>query len=255
MMASERFGFVDVHCHVDLFEDPRRIVEEADTHSVHTIAVTNAPSVYPHTESLARGSQFVRPAVGLHPELAAARGRELELMWQMLNRTRWVGEVGLDYRVGDALSQQRQRKVFEEILAHCAQYGDKILSVHSRRAAGDVVSAIGPNFSGTVILHWYSGGFRDLARAVEYGFYFSVNSAMVASRKGQNLIERIPRDRVLTESDGPFLQMGDQPATPGCMLRIVERLGDLWGLSPEETRRQVEENFQNLLGENSSGSL
>jgi TatD DNase family protein len=247
-MVFEELGLVDAHCHIDLFKNPREVVREANSNLVHTIAVTNAPSVYSHTEALANTSEYVWPAVGLHPELAGARKQERLQMWEALARAKFVGEIGLDYRA-DPSKRKIQLQIFEEILDRCAEYGDRILTVHSRRAAEDAVSAIGPNYPGSVILHWYSGTIRDLTRAVEYDFYFSVNSAMVTSKKGQRLVTAIPRNRVLTETDGPFIQLNGAPATPSSVIQTLKNLGDLWHTDLAQTTRQVMSNFRQLLAQ------
>ena len=60
------------------------------------------------------------------------------------------------------------------------------------------------DFDGVVILHWYSGGIAELDRAISRGYYFSVNHQMVHSANGRKIIERIPVEKILLESDAPF---------------------------------------------------
>ncbi len=233
---------LDAHCHVDLFPDPAAIVRTATERRIHTIAVTNAPSVFEHTERLANGTDYVHAAVGLHPELIPTHGQEVTRMWPLLERTRFVGEIGLDYSTNDEGLRARQRAVFSEILGKCAAYGDKTITVHSRRAASDTIAAIGDHFPGRVILHWFSGSLRELDRAIQCGLYFSVNPAMVQSSKGRDLIKSMPKDRVLTESDGPFIKAGAQPADPVSTSSVVTFLSTLWRIPEAEVARTVLKN-------------
>src|SRR6266542_3905074 len=92
---------IDAHCHVDLFPDPNALADEAGCSRIHIIAVTNAPSVFLHTLALSRDRPYVHAAVGLHPEVAASHGHELERMWPLLEQTKYVGEIGLDYVTDD----------------------------------------------------------------------------------------------------------------------------------------------------------
>jgi TatD DNase family protein len=62
-----------------------------------------------------------------------------------LAETRFVGEIGLDYVTSDRELRRRQREVFSQILARCAEHRDKVLTVHSRRSASDVIAATGEN--------------------------------------------------------------------------------------------------------------
>jgi TatD DNase family protein len=246
-MENKQMAFVDAHCHIDLFQEPANAIEVAETHCTYTIAVTNAPSVYAYTESITTGLHYVRPAIGLHPELAAARRHELPQMWRFLKTTRYVGEIGLDYKTRDESDRQIQLSVFEQILDRCAQSGNKILTIHSRYAAQDTIDAIGPSFPGRVILHWYTGTVRDLERAVDYGFYFSINPAMIKSKRGCSLIARMPRDRILTETDGPFVKVSGEPATAKHIPSLVNGLSKLWSTGYDEAQSQVMNNLRSLL--------
>ena len=214
---------------------------------IKAVAVTNAPSVFHYTYKLSQKYDAILPAVGLHPELALERRQELSVLRDWLGKTRFVGEVGLDYVTKDQRNRSVQRSVFQSILSACAEYEDKILTVHSRRSSSDVIAAIGDNYPGRIILHWYSGSIRDLEKGIEYGFYFSVNYAMLTSRRGRELIQRVPNDRILTESDGPFVKVGSDPATSLHMPEILQLLANLWGENRARTAAKVAQNFSALL--------
>jgi TatD DNase family protein len=248
MNSDARSLLVDMHCHVDLFPNPEAIVRAIDANKVHTIAVTNAPSVFGYTERLAKRCSYLHAAVGLHPELVPTHKHELESMWPMLERTQFVGEIGLDYGTNDKALRAQQRKIFVEILERCASARDKIITVHSRRAAGDVIAAIGNNFPGRVVMHWFSGSLRELDGAIQNGLYFSLNPAMFESQKGRQLVAAIPRERVLTESDGPFVQIAGSTISPESASATLQRLSQLWAVPPEETARIVTDNCCNILG-------
>ncbi|MBX3221906.1 MAG: TatD family hydrolase [Labilithrix sp.] len=242
------FEYVDAHCHVDLFPSPAELVAEANAERVFTIAVTNAPFVFDHTRSLARGSALVHPALGLHPELVHSHGRQLATLCERLEEVRFVGEVGLDYSTSDHALRAEQRRVFDAVLEACARVGGKVLTIHSRRAAGDVVAAIGRGSPGRVILHWFTGTVRELERAVAAGAYFSVNVAMFESKNGRSLISAMPRERVVTESDGPFVRRAGEPASPRGMRAVVELLAREWRLPTGEAARVIRTNFESCAG-------
>jgi len=242
-------ALVDAHCHIDLYPNPAQIVAEAEVHRVYTIAVTNAPSVFAHTAKLVANSRYVRAAAGLHPELVHSHGHEVEKFPQLLAQTRYVGEIGLDYSTDDVLVRQRQREVLSQILAWCAEYGNKVLTLHSRRAAADTIAAVGDNYPGRVILHWFAGSIVELERAAGCGMYFSINAAMVRSEKGKSLIMRMPRDSVLTESDGPFVRTRNRPEDPTGSNQTLAALASIWGSEPDEAAEIVLKNFRQLLAE------
>lgn len=246
-MAPTAPALIDTHFHLDLHPRAEELASKIQKRGIKTIAVTNTPSVFHYTFRLSQKHDSILPAIGLHPELAPERQLELPKLREWLKRTRFVGEVGLDYVSADNRIRSVQRGVFQSILSACAEYGDKILTVHSRRSSGDVIAAIGESFPGKIILHWYSGSKRDLDKGVDYGFYFSVNSAMLRSASGRNLIARIPHERILTETDGPFVKIGTRPATPLHMPETVQSLAALWSMSEKQAARELAWNFSVLL--------
>jgi TatD DNase family protein len=253
--APQPVPLVDMHCHVDLFPDPATLVKEIERRRIYTIAVTNTPSVFSKLCEIVGPAQFVRTALGLHPELAVERHRELALFETLLPRTRYIGEVGLDYQTSVEADRSIQRRVLTAIIDHCDAAGGKVVTVHSRRAADDVVDAFGERFRGKYILHWYSGGVRTLRRALGNGAYISVNPAMVRSERGRTLIADVPRDRILTETDGPFVMIGTSaaaiPATPLDVHHAVTGLAVLWAIDAEEARAVIYRNFKALIHQDS----
>jgi TatD DNase family protein len=238
---------VDTHCHIDLYPNYREVIQAVEKKQIYTIAVTNAPSVFRHSSSLTKNSKFIRTAIGFHPELVAQREQEINLFLQMLTETKYVGEIGLDYVTKDEDDRSVQRKVFQKILTQCAEQKHKILTIHSRRAANDVIDMIGENFPCIVILHWFLGSKTALEKGLRFGFYFSVNSAMLHSTSGLNIVHTIPEDRLLTESDGPFISISGKPATPVNMNDIIQQLSRLRQSSSTAIADMVFENFHRIL--------
>jgi TatD DNase family protein len=89
---------------------------------------------------LTEATKFVRASVGLHPQLVRSHAREIDLIQPLLERTRYVGEIGIDYSEPDRNDHAHQRRIFGRILEYCAAAGDKVLTIHSRRAASEVIS-------------------------------------------------------------------------------------------------------------------
>ena len=237
---------VDTHCHVDLFPDASPILAAANSHRILVVAVTNAPSVFFHTKRLAESCPFLVPAVGLHPELVATHDHEIDRLLPLLEETQFVGEVGLDYVTADQSLRGRQRAVFERVLVRCAELGGRVITVHSRRAASDVISTVGVGFNGTVILHWFTGTKREAEQALKIGCYFSVNPAMLTSKSSQQLIAALPRERVLTETDGPFVSHQRMPATPSQTAVVADYLASHWAVPQAEARKILVDNFRRI---------
>jgi len=101
--------------------------------------------------------------------------------------------------------------------------------------------------AGVPVLHWFSGSLRDLQRAIELGCFFSVGPAMLLSENGRKLAARMPRARMLTESDGPFAQVDGKPVLPWQVADAVRAIAELWSVPLPEAEGTVHQNLRTLL--------
>jgi TatD DNase family protein len=239
---------IDFHCHLDLYPDPAAIRDECVKRGLYILSVTTTPSAWKGTSALANHTEHIRTALGLHPQLAHERQNELPLFDSLLSETRYVGEIGLDGDPHFRRHWDSQITVFEHVLLKCREAGGRIMSIHSRRASGPVLDYIEkfPD-AGIPILHWFSGSFRDLDRAISLGCWFSVGPAMLASENGRALTARMPRDKVLTESDGPFAQLNGIPVNPWETEHAIDALASIWSITREEVGDNILSNLRRLV--------
>lgn len=244
---------VDFHCHLDLYPDFEYVIKEAELAGIYTLAVTTTPRAWERNKQLTDDLHYVRPALGLHPQLVGKNSAdELKLWEQLLEQSKYVGEVGLDAGPDFFHTLEKQKEVFEQVLLRCAQAGNKVLSVHAVRTVNtvlDMIEALLPHNRGIVVLHWFTGTPAQARRAIQLGCYFSVNIAMLRGERSKLLLSAVPADRLLTETDGPFIRNGNNPSHPKDVVYAVELLGKLYHLPQEQMRDQIADNFKTLLSE------
>ncbi len=243
-------GLVDFHCHLDLYPDHAVAVRNADAAGVFTLAVTTTPRAWPRNHELAQCTKHVRAALGLHPQLVAERENEIELWDRYLSETRYVGEVGLDAGPRFFKSLDAQKRVFQHVLQRCAEAGGKIITTHSIRSAKavlDLVEAHLPPERGKIVLHWFTGTLSEAKRALELGCYFSINAGMLDKERHVAMVQTIPLDRILTETDGPFTRTGKRPSQPVDVAIVVEALSRLRGIQAAEMADVIRGNLRTLL--------
>ena len=239
---------IDFHSHLDLYTNPREHARDLAPDVEFVLSVTNAPSAWRGTKSLERENSKINTAVGLHPQLAAERKTELGLFEEIVATERFVGEVGLDGQATSSKDRAAQLFVFDAVLAASAAVGGRILSVHSRRAATEVLDAIEKHpEAGPVVLHWFSGNVNELRRALSLGCWFSVGPAMMGGARGRGLASSMPGERVLTETDGPFVTIGQQPAEPHHVESALTGLATLWSMTSAAAEDHVRANLDRLL--------
>lgn len=191
----------DTHFHLDLQKNRVAAIRDIEEKQIYTIAVTNLPDLY-RKESVEIASKYIRFALGFHPELVYQYKKQVPLMWELLPEVRYIGEVGLD--LVDKSSEKEQEAFFSELVERCRYDSNKIFTIHSRRAVDKVLDILGDNYRFKAILHWFSGSRIELEKAIESGCYFSINGAMMKSKRFLELLPLIPAIRILIETDSPF---------------------------------------------------
>ena len=244
-----RPDYVDFHTHLDLYPDFADAIAACERRRTATLTVTTTPKAYTRNCEVARRSEFVRVGLGLHPQLVAERSSEIGLFEELLAQSRYIGEIGLDAGPRHYGSFELQKSVFERILRMCAKEGGKILSIHSVRAAKqtlDLLEMYFPRDRGTAVLHWFSGSASEACRAAALGCYFSVNKRMLASPGGRRILRDVPEDRLLTETDGPFIERDGQPIPAGDVLPVLKGIATMKGQGVFEIQSRVVENLRKL---------
>ena len=245
-----RPDYVDFHTHLDLYPDLSSAIAACDRRRTATLTVTTTPKAFARNRELAETSEFVRVALGLHPQLVAERSDEIALFEKLLPQSRYVGEVGLDAGPRHYRSLDLQKSIFERVLRLCALEEGKILSVHSVRATKpvlDMVEEYMPREKGTVVLHWFTGSVNEVRRGVQLGCFFSVNEQMLRSPNGQRVLREIPKTRLLTETDGPFVERNGHPVEAGDVQDAVEAIAVLQGKKSMDIRHQITSNLAALI--------
>ena len=232
---------IDTHCHVDLYDAPHDVVRDAEAKSIATISVTYLPSHFRLAQKHLHLHRCVRPALGLHPLSSAEHARELLLFTELCPSVDYIGEIGLDFSAAGKQSRSTQEASFETVL-NCLRDRPRFISLHSRGAEDVVLADLKGAGLANVVFHWFSGSREQLIRILDAGHLLSVNPAMIRAAKWKEFIRFVPRDAILTESDGPFVKQDGRPALPADMRRVIDWLATSWGQSREEAEHQVSRN-------------
>lgn len=238
---------MDAHMHFDLYHNRNEVLDYIEKNNSYTIAVTNLPDLFERYLHLCDKRKFIQIALGFHPELACQYFDQIFKFDRYLSATKYVGEVGLDFTTKDKVNRNIQDKVFSHIVHSCNKVGGKILTVHSRRAEKRVMEILEKLSSCGVILHWYSGSLMLLDEAIKRGYYISVNHQMLQSVNGRKIINSIPIEHILIESDAPFTKGLNKDYSIEFIDSIYQYICDVRGLSERELSMILKNNFRTLL--------
>ena len=194
---------IDTHCHFDMMPHPEAYVSAKERAGDIVIGMTNLPSHFKIGQPYIKSYKHVRLALGLHPLLASESINNLALFNSLLNQTSYVGEIGLDFSKEGIATMNTQIIVLRSLL-ESLRGKKKIISVHSRKAEKVLFDLLCEYNIQNVIFHWYSGPVDLIPSIISKGYYFSINESMTKSKNGRAILEQIPRNRILTETDAPY---------------------------------------------------
>lgn len=239
VMQNDR-AYSDAHCHVAFMADPDTFAHDAHQAHASVFAVTTTPSEYRRLMQCETASHHLAIGLGLHPWWVPADEAELhELLSEfdgLFDDARFIGEVGLDYSMRRVETKDHQLQVFSHIVNNCAKGVStegssqrRVLSIHCVRAYDDALLLL--DRSGCArkcdcIFHWFSGSFDHLQRAISLGCSFSVSERMLSSKRGREYAKVVPLDRLLLETDAPFVDdpLSAHPMVPYTYGEVAEEL-------------------------------
>jgi len=237
---------IDVHAHIAPDIDERQL---RDLRSA-VFAVTRDPSEW--ALAAERRDELCVWGLGCHPLVeAAVSGFDGARLAGLIGALPLIGEIGLDGT--SKVPMVDQRRVFRQAL-ELARDHSRLASIHSVRASSAVLDELEAvtGVSGA-ILHWWRGDASQTDRAVELGCFFSLNGAEALRPE---VIARLPRDRVLTETDYPHTRRVDKAASrPGAVTTIERALGETWDVAANAVRTQVWRNLATVCAATATSRL
>ena len=237
---------LDTHCHIDLYPNPLAIAAEAERESIDVVAVTYLPSHFALAQQHLKGFKHVRPALGLHPLAWKDHSKEVAKFVSMAKDASLIGEIGLDFSPGGRSGRTVQEKSLAAILPSIADR-PRFITLHSRGAEDEVLAHLKEAGVRKAVFHWFSGNKAQLIRVLDAGHLISVNTAMTRTEKWAELARLVPRNAVLTETDGPFVCRGKIPTKPSSVADVLDWLGTQWRCNRDEVENCIAQTYSNIL--------
>ncbi len=264
---------VDVHCHLNdsRFDEDLDEVVARFTGIGGEVIVTSGVNKETNRRSLELTEKYdvVRASFGIYPtdalaaEVESGESNELlreleefdvdaELAWIEAHAKDCVaiGEIGLDYNFKEFQTEEmreKQKGVFRKCL-RVAKKIDKVVVIHSRKAEADAIEILESEKMECVVMHCFSGKKALIRRCVENGWSFSVPAVIARLNHFKMLVEMVPIELLLTETDGAYLApVAGTRNEPANILVTLEEIARIKGLDVEEVGERIFENSEKLL--------
>ncbi len=201
---------VDTHCHLvdpQFKKDLRGVMSRAQACGITQIinagydVATSKLAI-----SMARKDDWLLPAVGIHPNEAAEESiKEMDKIEAMLaaEKVIAVGETGLDY-YRDFSPREAQKELFRMHITLAKENRLPVL-IHTRNSVDDAIALLTSEDLHHGVFHCYSGSYEQARQIIDLGFYISFAGVLTVSRRAREVMKKLPLDRLLLETDAPFL--------------------------------------------------
>ena len=254
-------SLLDTHCHLDMDSygnDLSHVIMKASKHGVRRI-ITIGIDIESSRKAVRIASQFpmVHATIGIHPhDTGSMTNLDLDALSALAEEHNQVivgyGEIGLDY-VKNYAPRKTQLRAFSEQLDLAKQLHLPVI-IHDREAHEDTITLLkekGP-FPHGGIMHCFSGNMKYAEQVLHLGFHISI-PGIVTFKNAQDLKEvaaNIPIDRLLLETDGPFLApvpYRGKRNEPLFLLYTAEEVSRLRGITLDELATATTNNGLNLF--------
>ena len=248
----------DTHCHVNdgaYAEDRPAVFDRA---AAAGVGLMICPATDMETSAqciaMAREHDGLYAAVGIHPEdLAGAAEGDFAVIRELAAHEKCaaIGEIGLDY-YWDASRREEQKELFAKQLELALEL-DKPVIIHDREAHADTFEIVGryPELRG--VFHCYSGSAEMAKELLKRGWYLGFDGPITYknARKNIETLEICPLDRILIETDSPYLSpvpMRGKRNDSRNLQYIAAKIAEVKGISAEDAAKISLENGRRLFG-------
>ena len=253
--------FFDSHCHLDRidladFDDDFDVLLQAcaEQQVSEMVCIGVNLETFDAMQRKVGGRDHIHTTVGVHPDYEQARETTVDELVRLSRQPGVVaiGETGLDYYHTEGPEWQRQR--FRTHI-DAALEADKPLVIHTRQARDDTLAILREHGAERVggVLHCFTEDWDMAVEAIDMGFYVSI-SGIVTFKQADNVREvaaRIPDDRLLVETDSPWLApvpYRGKPNFPGHVRLVADKLAEVRGVSLEHIAEVTARNARTLFG-------
>lgn len=238
---------IDTHFHLDLMDNMQPLIREFHNSDVGVIAVGTTPKAFEKEKQFCHRVKNIKVGLGFHPQLVSERAHEIDLFLRLIKDSQHIGEVGLDFNSSYIESKAQQIECFRKIAKACANDGGKVLSIHSVKAASiimDELETAGTFQTCKCIFHWFTGTLAECKRGIKNGAYFSINQKMLKTKSGREVIKSIPIEKLLLETDAPFImEFGSASELRRELLKLTENISAIRG---EDFSVKIKENSSEI---------
>jgi TatD DNase family protein len=241
---------VDVHTHLDLIEKEGKDIDVIIKNAKGFAAIISngtRPESNRKVLEYAKKYKNVKPALGIYPgHVEELSDKEIEKEIEFIKKSKpfAIGEVGLDLKHYKNLT--KQKKYLKKFIQLAKELEIPML-IHSWAAEKETIEFLEKNKAEKVVMHCFCGNKELTDKGLALGYYYTIPTAITKSKTFRKLAKRVPLNRLLTETDAPYLSPREWPNEPAFIKDSIKKIAEIKKITQEELEKIIYMNYQTLF--------
>lgn len=245
---------VDFHTHLDCYKDSLSLEKQLSSFDGIIVSASMDESSYQKNLLIAENAKKrgfkakIVPTFGIHPANAEKECGNLSSCKNLLEKSKIIGEIGMDFCWHKDVPPLAQEKVFRFFLEHCDE-NQKYCVIHTKDAEEKICRILEDYKNAKPVIHWYDGPEEIFDEFVSRGYFETFGCETSRSEHIQKLLKKMPQNLILAETDNPDSEpwLGGSDNSVFLIKRIYSDIADTLALPLEKTAEIINRNALGIL--------
>jgi TatD DNase family protein len=240
---------IDVHCHLeqkDYEKDRDEVIKKCKRELKAVITCCCHPDDFDLTmEMVGKYKNFVFATVSIHPEyikeIEHLRVDDfLKKIEENKEKIVGIGETGLDFKIEEPEWREKQKELFIKFI-DLAKSLNLPLVIHARKAFAEAIEILEKFGAKRVLMHFFTAK-ELLPKIIKNGWSISVNTTLLNSKKIKKIVRDLPIEKIMTETDSPWLGPNGTRNDPTSVKFVIERIAEIKKIDSKEVDKITTQN-------------
>jgi len=240
---------IDVHCHLeqkDYEKDRDEVIEKCKRELRAVITCCCHPDDFDLTmEMVEKHENFVFATVSIHPEyIKEIEHLKVDEFLKKIEKNKekivGIGETGLDFIIEEPEWREKQKELFIKFI-DLAKSLNLPLVIHARKAFAEAIEILEKFGAKRVLMHFFTAK-ELLPKIIKNGWSISVNTTLLNSKKIKKIVRDLPIEKIMTETDSPWLGPNGTRNDPTSVKFVIERIAEIKKIDSKEVDKITTQN-------------
>lgn len=238
---------INAHDHFYFYKDLESGLNTIEKNKIITLVNSMTFEEYLELKNKYSKNPLIKIGLGIHPWKVDIN-TNLSNLIEEIKSCDFIGEIGLDFHWDKRTKMYSKQKIIFNEFLFLADSNKKVVNIHTKGAEREVLNYLKQHDLKTPIIHWYSGDLSLIDEYLSIGAYFTIGPDAGYSKTTDEIINILPINRILTETDGPtsIEWINGSYSESDYIKKILEYISNIKKISLSELEKQIYKNYLSL---------